>query len=628
MAKDKKKDKEAKKLRAAEKAKKSAAKGEKKQKKVAAKQGEDEDDLDIDTILANYKKEQEAHDKVTVTNVDRPSKRVSCAMCASPVHGKKELFVFGGEVSNQSGTCAFFNDLFSYNINTDQWKKIESGNTPLPRSGHQMITHPSGIILMFGGEFSSPKQNTFYHYGDTWLFDAETREWSKLDQKKGPSARSGHRLTYWKNYILMHGGFRDLSQSTTYLDDLWAFDVTTYKWTQIEFPPNHQTPDSRSGHSFVPSPEGPVIFGGYSKVKHKGKKAVVGKVHQDVWHLKMKADIKASRWERRKKGQYAPSPRVGASLVHHRGRGVMFGGVFDTDETEESLDSTFYNQLYAYQIESNRWFGLSLRSAKKRKAALERAQISRDDDLKATLEGIFKDKLDLENAESEDIVADSAEIPADVDSDGEEIVQKEYPMANQLPHPRFNASMTVCDDVLYVFGGSWERGDREFTLDSFYGIDLNKLDGVKVFWEDLRELEEADVDSDEEDDEDDFEYEDEGEDEDEEGDVAMEDEEEEEEEEEISNETIPDPRPWLPHPKPFEVLRAFYARTADKFLEWALSADREARGKDLKKVAFDLAEDRFWERREEVRVMEDHFEEIGGVAEVVERDVRSGKTRR
>lgn len=186
-----------------------------------------------------------------------------------------------------------------------------------------------------------------------------------------------------------------MSQSTTYLDDLWAFDVTTYKWTQIEFPPNHQTPDARSGHSFVPSPEGPVIFGGYSKVKHKGKKAVVGKVHQDVWHLKMKADIKASRWERRKKGQYAPSPRVGASLVHHRGRGVMFGGVFDTDETEESLDSTFYNQLYAYQIESNRWFGLSLRSAKKRKAALERAQISRDDDLKATLDSIFKDKLDL-----------------------------------------------------------------------------------------------------------------------------------------------------------------------------------------------------------------------------------------
>lgn len=206
-------------------------------------------------------------------------------------------------------------------------------------------------------------------------------------------------------------------------------------------------------------------------------------------------------------------------------------------------------------------------------------------------------------------------------------MQKEYPIANQLPHPRFNASMTVCDDVLYVFGGSWERGDREFTLDTFYGIDLNKLDGVKVFWEDLRELEEADVDSDEEDDEEDEDDEFEEDDDDAEG-VEEDDGEEEEEEEEVSNETIPDPRPWLPHPKPFEVLRAFYVRTADKFLEWALSADREARGKDLKKVAFDLAEDRFWERREEVRVMEDHFEEIGGVAEVVERDVRSGKTRR
>ena len=49
------------------------------------------------------------------------------------------------------------------------------------------------------GEFSSPKQGTFYHYNDFWHLDPATREWTRLDVKgKGPPARSGHRMTYFK----------------------------------------------------------------------------------------------------------------------------------------------------------------------------------------------------------------------------------------------------------------------------------------------------------------------------------------------------------------------------------------------------------------------------------------------
>ena len=49
------------------------------------------------------------------------------------------------------------------------------------------------------GEFSSPKQGTFYHYNDFWRLDPPTREWTRLESKgKGPPARSGHRMTYFK----------------------------------------------------------------------------------------------------------------------------------------------------------------------------------------------------------------------------------------------------------------------------------------------------------------------------------------------------------------------------------------------------------------------------------------------
>ena len=49
------------------------------------------------------------------------------------------------------------------------------------------------------GEFSSPKQGTFYHYNDFWKLEPSTREWTRLESKgKSPPARSGHRLVYYK----------------------------------------------------------------------------------------------------------------------------------------------------------------------------------------------------------------------------------------------------------------------------------------------------------------------------------------------------------------------------------------------------------------------------------------------
>jgi hypothetical protein len=61
----------------------------------------------------------------------------------------------------------------------------------------------------------------------------------------------------------------------------------------------------------------------------------------------------------------------------------------------------------------------------------------------------------------------------------EERVLREMPVRAEFPHPRFNALLAVQDDVLYVYGGTFEKGDREFTFDDMYAVDLGKLDGCK-----------------------------------------------------------------------------------------------------------------------------------------------------
>lgn len=630
MAKKDKKSKEAKKARTAEKQKKNTQKAELKQKKIAKKTGEEEEDQDIDAILEQYAKEQEELMAVKVEICDRPSRRLNPTIVASPLQGKRELILFGGEAT-QSSMSKFYNELYTYSIENNIWRKITSKNSPLPRSSHAMCAHPSGIVVMFGGEFSSPKQSTFYHYGDTWVLDAESKEWDKIDQKKGPLPRSGHRMCVWKNYIVLHGGFRDLGTLTTYLSDMWLFDITTYKWTQCEFPPAHSIPDARSGHSFVPHPEGAVIYGGYCKSKAK-KGVQKGKVLTDAWLVKMKPDPKGIRFERRRKQGFTPSPRVGCSMVFHKNRGIMFGGVYDYDESDEKIESQFYNSLQSYQTETNRWYNLTLKPRKQKK--LEQAkEKTRDEDLEDILNSILaKAKLNDEDDEEDEELSQFEKLRQLEEREEEENKKVDFPIVNQLPHPRFNASTCVVDDTLYIFGGVFERGDQEFNLDSMYAIDLNKVDGVKVLWEDLTELEKEYVDSDDEEDDEDDEDDDEEEEEEisnennEEDDVEEEEVEEEEEEEE--EEEIPDPRPWLPHPKPFESLRAFYIRTGAQFLEWSISSNRDARGKYLKKAAFDLCEDRFWERRDQVRIAEDQLEDLGGVGEVIEKDTTKATKRR
>ena len=44
------------------------------------------------------------------------------------------------------------------------------------------------------------------------------------------------------------------------------------------------------------------------------------------------------------------------------------------------------------------------------------------------------------------------------------------------PCGRINSLMVVARDILYLYGGMMEVGEREVTLDDLYTMDLNKLD--------------------------------------------------------------------------------------------------------------------------------------------------------
>ncbi|KAJ5032732.1 uncharacterized protein L3040_009326 [Drepanopeziza brunnea f. sp. 'multigermtubi'] len=706
MAKDKKGGSEGKKAKKAEKKLKQEKKGEKKEKikssKAAAAAAGDSDaeDVDLDAVLAEYARKQEQFLKVTEAPCDPPRARASSSFIASPAN-ENELFLFGGEYFN-GALATFFNDLYVYNIGRDEWRVVTSPNSPLPRSGHAWCRggNDKGIYL-FGGEFSSPKQGTFYHYNDFWRLEPSNREWARLETKgKSPPARSGHRMVYFKKYIILFGGFQDTSQTTKYLADLWIYDTQSFVWHNPVLPLATQKPDARSSFSFLPHESGAVLYGGYSRVKTTvtGKQMKGGgqaqrnvlkpMVHEDCWFLRIvppAADSAANalptvRWERRKKPANGPNPtRAGSTMAYHRGRGIAFGGVHDVEESEEGIDSEFFNTLFAWNIERNRYFPLALRKVRAQRKQPDNARGGRRGRGQANEDELLRNLAALQTGKPLDF-SDEMDVEKPREEEGEsELPAKEVLM--EFPHPRFNAQLTVQDDVLYIYGGTFEKGDREFTFDEMYAVDLGKLDGVKQIFRREPEHWEGSDDGDSDEDEDDDYEDDEDEDEDEEGELAADEDGDgnvpmhdakpllhtestrkskkqrkdtlllaaadplgdtspspsrstlspassaspsstfDDTPDTASPTTFPDDN--LPHPRPFESRRDFFQRSGNEWQE-ALMTSLRWKGiqpetlsvKEIKTRAFEMSEAQWWDCREEITALEDE-QEAAGIGEVV-----------
>lgn len=424
------------------------------------------------------------------------------------------------------------------------------------------------------------------------------------------------------------------------------------------------------------------MFGGYSRVKatvtanklakgsSQGQRNVLRPlVHQDCFLLRITqppADAPPNtpptvRWERRKKPANTPNPaRAGATMAYHRGRGLFFGGVHDVEESEEGMDSEFFNQMFAWNIERNRFFPLALRKPRTQKKATGNEQRSgRRGRAQANEEELLKQLAALQAGTSlED--ADDIELENKAEPEVPEVPVREMPVSMEYPHVRFNAQLAVQEDVLYIYGGTFEKDDREFTFDDLYAIDLGKMDGCKEVFN--REVENwivrifrysaitpyshSSQESEDEDDDDDDDEEDEEEDEDEQeddlrakvtspskrGKKPAEDvsvaeststettEEADAEDAETSATSVDD---GLPHPRPFESRREFFTRTSNEWqeilmtnLRWKAIQPETLTVKEIKTRAFELSEEKWWDCREEIQALEDE-QEAAGIGEVV-----------
>ena len=180
------------------------------------------------------------------------------------------LWLFGGDAYGSTGQPNESNDLWSYNIATNQWTWVSGSNTvgALGVYGTLGVASPSNVpgsritgatwvdadgkFWLFGGVGADAVQGSG-PLNDIWMFDAVTSMWTWEggghalggNGKYGtlgvpsvnnlPGARDGEAT--WTdsdgNFWLFGGNGLDSQGAYSYLNDLWKFNPKTKEWTWV-----------------------------------------------------------------------------------------------------------------------------------------------------------------------------------------------------------------------------------------------------------------------------------------------------------------------------------------------------------------------------------------------------------
>ncbi|XP_042294503.1 kelch domain-containing protein 4 [Sceloporus undulatus] len=294
-----------------------------------------------------------------------------------------------------------------------------------------------------------------------------------------------------KRQLIVFGGFHESARDYIYYNDAFAFNLDTFAWSKLA--PSGLAPAPRSGCHLATTPEGNiVIYGGYSKQRIK-KDVDKGTLHTDMFLLKAESSDKWT-WSRINPSGVKPTPRSGFSVaVGPNHRSLLFGGVHD-EEDEERLEGDFFNDIYFYDLAKNRWFPGLLKGPKSEKKKRRRGPAMEDSQVGDGAEGesppspveIVKEVVAEDGTVMtiKQVVSVPAEEPQSSELEDEEDATVDEASSQQVePCPRSNSMLAVKHGMLYVYGGMFEVGDRQFTLNDLYALDLHKMEEWKVLVE-------------------------------------------------------------------------------------------------------------------------------------------------
>ena len=462
--------------------------------------------------------------QMLVQSCESPTPRSFSSLFVLP---SGDIGMWGGEWWDGRNTNVFA-DFLTFRPGTQEWRNIINSKSPPPRASHS-ITVVREKMYCFGGEYSTTHK--FHHYGDFWEYDFVEKRWFQIEaQGNAPSQRSGHRMVLWRHYLILFGGFYDVSGEMDYKNDTYLFCLKERRWKLLTFGKFTTKPAPRSSPAVAVFGDTMYVYGGFVETR-LGVHTTKCQYFTDVWALTLNpgkgiADVTGTWSSVQAKGLKPPNRFVGAYCVHKK-KMVFFGGLgtsedaMDSDSDDSNATQRFHNDLFAFDMERKRFFKLNMRRKKNMKSrrrrrekpdiASETANQEQDNSIGeentpepvtiTTFDDICDENHYLIEAgaifqhskpvtdsltkhgnpgelNSQDILVSVLNAEAESKS-SEAYALKTIPTA-EFPPPRFKASACIIGNIFYLFGGLIEEKKKErIALDDLWTIDLNKLDGWK-----------------------------------------------------------------------------------------------------------------------------------------------------
>ncbi|EFJ44314.1 kelch repeat protein [Volvox carteri f. nagariensis] len=153
-----------------------------------------------------------------------------------------KIVLFGGE---HDPRVPISSELYAYSFTDGTWRVLDAiGEPPSPRVAHSAAAI-GNTLYIFGGRSGLDMGEGASN--DLYAFDLETSTWSQL-QPKGdlPPKRSYHTMTAVGTKLYVFGGCGEEGR----LNDLHEYDVTTETWRPLAKPPAEAVP-GRGGSCLV-----------------------------------------------------------------------------------------------------------------------------------------------------------------------------------------------------------------------------------------------------------------------------------------------------------------------------------------------------------------------------------------
>ena len=268
---------------------------------------------------------------VTELSTESPTPRCYTNAVVTP---DGDIAIFGGEWWDGRHTT-MYGDMLLFSPKTSTWRVIDAPVSPPPRSSHQVVAVRESLFV-FGGEFSTT--DTFYHYKDMWRFDCSSLDWESIPLVGDvPSQRSGHRMALWSHYLVLFGGFYDVSREMKYYNDTYLFCLRERRWRRlISLDAAHRSkPSPRSSSCVAVYGNTFFVYGGFAEIRVSTKTSYSQQL-SDMWALEFSKgekdgldDIEA-KWVRVPLKGMRPANRTSMSCaVYKQRKMVFFGGVTD-----------------------------------------------------------------------------------------------------------------------------------------------------------------------------------------------------------------------------------------------------------------------------------------------------------